>query len=194
MLESPSKIAAELSAFKYASFPAVRIQFDAAGQIGRSVIVFDQIIQADREGFVDGVAVHVGAANGDGVSRQGIGIEQRSISHANLARVGVDLKRPSHALGLNGVGQRLGGVEHFVRIPFDQISQIYVIVIPATLSPRPDRQIVLTCIKIIWLAGTEMGESRIDGVSGYFTLPELLRICARFAPTPFALNSRVGSA
>ena len=88
--------------------PAVGVQLDAAGQIGRRVIVLDQIVQADREGLVDGVGrdFRICSANGDGVSRQGIGVEQRSIGDSNFTRVGVDLERSGDALRLNRVGDR----------------------------------------------------------------------------------------
>ena len=116
---------------------AIGIQLDAAGQVGRRVVGFDQIVQRDREGFVISVGCRfgVGDSNGDVVRRQGIGVQQRSIGHSNLARAGVDLKGTRHALRLDGVRQRVGCVEDFIRVPFDDVEVITgSLIIPSSIA------------------------------------------------------------
>ncbi|TWT86441.1 hypothetical protein Pla100_60660 [Neorhodopirellula pilleata] len=103
---------------------AIGVQLDAAGKIGRRVVRFDQIVQRDREGFVISVGrcFGVGDSNGHAVRRQGVGVQQRSIGHTDLARAGIDFKGTRHALRLDGIGQRVGCVEHRVGVPFDDVS------------------------------------------------------------------------
>ena len=73
--------------------------------------------QRNRERFVVRVAIHVGRANGQCVSRVGFVVQQRTIGDRDLAGARVNRERTGDGLRLNRVGQRLCRVEHRRRRP-----------------------------------------------------------------------------
>ena len=79
------------------------------------------VVELYREGFVVAVAVNVGDTHGQRMRRVGFIIQQRTVGDSDPAAVGVYGKCTVDRLRLDRIGQRIGGVENFVGVPFNHV-------------------------------------------------------------------------
>ena len=126
--------------------------------------------------------------------RVGFIIQQRTVGDRDPAAVGVNGKCTADCLRLDRIGQRIGGIEDFVGVPFDHVVVVgggRWRVVPLAAAAIQSRRILYTA-EIIWLCSVPILVAGAILATRFSPQPELVCIRSARQPAPGPFDSLVG--